>query len=103
MSDQVEGETCQGVQADGSCESIEIPDCEDRNVYCNELPALTVAELTYSNIPDPAALTLVDTSVNIKCTEENWHFDYAVQTDFVSFHYSNNINELNLTCTEYGY
>ena len=33
----MEGETCVGKQADGSCTLVYIPDCEDRNVYCNPL------------------------------------------------------------------
>jgi len=43
----MEGETCLGKQSDGSCQTVYIPDCVDRNVYCSNVstPARQVCGL----------------------------------------------------------
>ena len=33
---------------------------------------------------------------------ERYYFDYPVPNDFISFYYTNNVNEIDVRCTEDG-
>jgi hypothetical protein len=43
------------------------------------------------------------TSIEYTCPERNFYFDYPVGSNFVSYYYTNNINDINVTCNHDGY
>lgn len=95
------GETCVNKMSDGSCQSIFIPDCEDRNVYCSNLqkPANSTKILITQPVP---GLNIMGTVVTFTCTNRNWYFNYTTPPNLVSFYYSTNINTSTLSCNNYG-
>lgn len=95
------GETCVNKLSDGSCQSIFIPDCEDRNVYCSSLQKPANASKAFLAQPVPG-LNIFGTVVTFTCTNRNWYFNYSVPANLVSYYYSNNMNTATLTCNSFG-
>ena len=102
VNHQIDGETCINPQPDGSCEKIFIPECVDRNVYCNELTTPTDAAKSILNQPNPISERVYDTVIEYSCPQTNWYFDYNLPVPFISFYYSTNIDKATLTCNSYG-
>ena len=98
----IEGETCINKQPDGSCEKIFIPECVDRNIYCNDVPTPTDSSKTIISQPNPASEKVFDTVIEFSCPSINWYFDYSLPDPFVSFYYSTNIAKATITCNAYG-
>ena len=99
----IDGETCINEQPDGTCETIVIPDCQDRSVYCK--PLATPANSSKYIIEQPNADNEFEygTKIQFTCPQYSHYFDYSVPEDLVSFFYSTNINTTTLSCNEYRY
>ena len=99
----IEDSTCIGRQADGTCETIAIPDCEDRTVYCQplETPDNSTRELLMQ--PNNQNELEFGTKIQFSCPQYAHYFDYAIPDGTSSFYYSTNINTTTLTCNEYTY
>ena len=118
MSDLAEEEpikTCMGQQADGSCQSVVLPECEDRNVYCSELPDHTnLADVLEPDrywkgqgadpTTNPNKNRIMGVQLQYKCGSSGYYFDYALPDPFISFHsdYTTNIKQAIFTCNNYG-
>lgn len=102
VSDKVEDETCINQQGDGTCQSVNIPGCVDRGVYCEKLTAPNKAILEFIEGPNPSNTAMVDTKLRVSCLGENHYFDYSTPSNLISYHYSKNINNITLKCSHYG-
>ena len=93
----IEDSTCIGRQADGTCETIAIPDCEDRTVYCQplETPDNSTRELLMQ--PNNQNELEFGTKIQFSCPQYAHYFDYAIPDGTSSFYYSTNINTTTLT------
>ncbi len=98
----MEGETCINKQPNGTCESVFIPDCVDRTVYCKNINTPGGADRTLLNQPNSNNEREYSTIINFKCPEINWFFGYSLPVPFISYAYSTNIGNTNITCNEYG-
>ena len=86
---------------DGSCQSIFIPDCVDRNVYCSNVTS--PANSTKSILVPTASngLSILGTSFKFICPQ-NFFFNYSLPKNFTSFYYATNVNSSTVTCNKYG-
>ena len=96
-------ESCNGVQPDGSCKSVFVPDCVDRTVYCKEVtPIPKNSTIQILNQPNQKTLTEMLSSFRVSCPNRNWFFNYSVPANLKSFYYSTNIKNITVTCNVYG-
>ncbi len=95
-----DGETCQGLQSDGSCKSISIPKCVDRNVYCNAVAF--PANATIAKLPVDGNIQKLGAVLKFTCPIAYWFFNYSIPKNLISYYYSNNINVTTLTCNTHG-
>ena len=79
---------------------MRIPDCADRTILCSEPPVLPNAKTTYLNEPDSNNHRIVGTEIHYECTKRGHAFDYPVGEDFVSYTYTENLNNIKIKCTK---
>ena len=97
----INGETCANKNSNSNelwCEDVFIPECVDRSILCTTPPIPKRAEMIISERPNIKTYEY-KTEIHYKC-QERYHFDYPVPNDFISFYYTENINEINVRCTE---
>lgn len=100
----INGETCADKKFDDDelwCEDVIIPDCVDRAILCSVPPTPARANIVFDNRPDPNRFEY-KTEINYKCPDRNHYFDYPVPDNFKSFHYTDNVNEINVICNKNG-
>jgi len=69
-----------------------------RSILCTTPPIPKRAEMVFSERPNINKYEY-KTEIHYKC-QEHYHFDYPVPDDFISFYYTENINEIDVRCTE---
>ena len=83
------------------CASPVLPACVDRTPYCEEPPGLPEGAIL-ENVTRPAPgeewMTVAGTVLKYSCPKANWSFDYALPDPFISYYYSNNIEEIQIEC-----
>ena len=99
----IEDSTCVGKQPDGTCETIVIPDCEDRSVLCQPLPNPGNSSKEILKQPNAENEVEYGTEIKFTCSNYKHYFDYSIPDDLTSFFYANNINETTLRCNEFKY
>jgi hypothetical protein len=102
----VAGETCTDYKDDDSelwCQYVRIPDCVDRTVRCTEPPTPAKALKTITQYSQTGEIDELGTSIDYTCPDRLHYFDYPVAEPFISFYYTNNINDINVTCNDDGY
>ena len=96
------GETCVDKKSGDDelwCEYVMIPECVDRKILCSDPPMPERSMITYLNKPHENVFEY-KTEINYKCTDRNHYFDYPVPQDFVSFHYTTNVDDITVKCTK---
>ena len=99
------GETC--AEATGEVERClipEVPDCVDKNKYCSYPPmSPPLGKMLEKERPVDDYLTVPGTTMYYYCPTPNWAFNYGYDEDnFVSYHFTKNINEMTITCNDQG-
>ena len=97
------GETCANKKSDNDelwCEDVTIPKCVDRTILCTPPPMPNRAKITPSMEPIPTRYEY-KTKINYQCPDR-YYFDYPVPDDMISFHYTENIDEIEISCTQDG-
>ena len=83
------------------CAEPVIPDCVDRNPYC-ELPPWEPYQgnLTHVTRPVPGDewMTVPGTVLRYTCPTDKWYFGYSLPDPFVSYHHSTNIDDIQIEC-----
>ena len=92
-SENKDKEICLNPQSDDSCEFIEIPDCVDRRVYCEEIPDVKMATKSYLGGSYLRNSSHEGSMYEITCDRNHHFFNYS-KDDY--------INEIIFTCTNYG-
>ena len=99
------GESCTGNSTlPDKCFVPIIPKCIDRNFYC-ELPPKTPLKSTRSDIYISANgwLNVPGTKLSYVCNNASWAFNYKTDPKMPSFYFTENINNITITCNKYGY
>ena len=99
----INGETCANKKSDNEelwCEDVIIPECVDRAIVCSEPPMPARANIIFSDRPNPDGYEY-KTKIDYKCPDR-YYFDYPVPDDFISYHYTNNIDNIDVECTQDG-
>ena len=100
----INGETCADKNLDDDelwCEDVIIPECVDRAILCTTPPTPARADIVFNSRPDPLRFEY-ETEIQYTCPDRNHYFDYPVPEDFISFHYTDNINTIDISCTKEG-
>ena len=105
MSGGPKGESCkESVGIEEKCRSPNIPNCVDKNKYCS-LPPMPPQNGTMDIIEQPLQnyLTIPGTKVVYECPSQNWAFDYEYDETLPSFYFTENINNMTITCNQQGF
>ena len=74
--------------------------CQDRTIRCSTPPNPAGAVITYPNIVTTDDYSEYKTTINFLCPGRKHAFSYPVGDDFVSFYYTTNIHEIEMTCNK---
>ena len=99
------GETCEGATGEVErCLIPKIPDCVDKNKYCSYPPMLPASgKMQELERPLDDYLTVPGTKMYYYCPTPKWAFNYGYdEVNFVSYHFTKNINNLTITCNDQG-
>ena len=99
------GESCLGNETSTEkCLFPKIPNCIDRNVYCEAPPKLPQkATRNEIYIPTRGWLNIPNTKLNYMCNNQSWAFNYKTDPKLPSFYFTENINNITITCNKNGY
>ena len=100
----INGETCADKNVEDDelwCEDVVIPECVDRAILCTPPPMPARANIIYNKRPDPQRFEF-KTEIQYQCPDRNHYFDYPVPDDFISFYYTDNIDTIDISCTQDG-
>ena len=100
----VEGETClnSGHDSELWCRTITQPMCHDRTIRCSPPPEPLGALITYPAIVTTEDYSEYKTTINYRCPGRKHAFGYPVGPDFVSYYYTVNIKEIEISCNKDG-
>lgn len=74
----------------------------DRTIRCAEPPLPANTNITIISSPNPDDLSEANTRIRYFCPDAKHYFDYPVGEDFVSYYYTENINDIDMTCNNDG-
>jgi hypothetical protein len=85
------------------CSDPKIPNCVDRNVYCQVPPKLPrKAMINEVFIPVKGWLNIPNTKLTYLCNNHSWAFNYKTDPNSPSFYFTENINNITITCNSKG-
>ena len=96
------GETCADKKQDDDelwCDDVLIPSCVDRAIRCTHPPNPERSDIIFHNKPDEQGREY-KTEITYQCPGRLHYFDYPVGDDFISFYYTDNINEISVECNQ---
>ena len=90
------------------CLTPSIPNCVDRNIYCDSPPATfpsgtTSFEVVKNLLGDGKWLNLPDTTLKYTCKNSGWAFSYQTDPRLPSFYFAENINNITISCNKNGF
>lgn len=65
-------------------------------------PPMPAAEITRLVMENPSDLSEVNTALRYRCPLHRHYFGYPVGPDFVSFHYTDNVDDIEIRCNQDG-
>ncbi len=85
------------------CNQTVIPNCVDRNNYCS-LPPDIPADARRDDVHRPLQdwINVPDTKLIYYCAKTNWAFNYKTDPNAPSYYFTNNINNMTITCNKNG-
>ena len=98
------GESCIGnTGIVEKCDQPVLKACVDRNKYC-EQPPQTPIQATRDDLYRPLQdwMNVPDTKLKYYCLTNNWAFNYKTDAAADSFYFTNNINNITITCNKNG-
>ena len=99
------GETCPGTAGNPieDCDQPKIPKCVDKNKYCTDPPTIPkFANRNDINIAAPGYKIHPGTVFYYYCPLSNWAFDYSYDESLPSYIFTNNVNNMTITCDPEG-
>jgi hypothetical protein len=85
------------------CNQTVIPNCVDRNNYCSLPPDIpTDARRDDVHRPLQDWINVPDTKLIYYCAKTNWAFNYKTDSNAPSYYFTNNINNMTITCNKNG-
>ena len=85
------------------CLQPSVPSCVDRNHYCSLPPPVpNNARLDEIFRPLQDWINFPDTKLKYYCPDRNWAFNYKTDPKAPSYYFTNNLNNITITCNKNG-